>query len=267
VVALNDRLWLTDGQSGADAAVMTLSGLDPARSYRLEIASSQAGGGTSGDEPGYYRLEGAQGTVVPALNGLTGEALPYDDGMEGHVWTKRVNAPDGKEGWLLWENAAPNAEGELVLVTRTSASSTSRGGLNAMLIQWDESTEGASLQDWLNEHGIADPDEMIDLGNGRQRRAGDLYTMGAWREGPGQPWQGVLRAGAPAFNGANGMDIGFTAQPNRIYVLQSIASLTDPAAEWTDAAPPLAQAGEQVFSLLPPGEGKRFYRIKVDVVD
>jgi hypothetical protein len=178
-----------------------------------------------------------------------------------------VNAPDGEEGWLLWENVAPNAEGEIVLMTRTGGSNTSRGGLNAMLIQWDESTEGASLQNWLDEHGVAGPDEIIDLGNGRQRRAGDLYTMGAWREGPGQPWQGVLRAQPPVPNGAGGFQLQFSPQPDRLYILQSSPSLTEPAADWTDESTLLTQEGDQSFTLAPPADGERFYRIRVEVVD
>ncbi|MFP4261345.1 MAG: immunoglobulin domain-containing protein [Opitutales bacterium] len=265
-IAINDRLWLSKGKTGADSATLRITGLDVGRSYRMEIASSQAGGGRNGSEPGYVRLEDANG-IVPAKNAFTGGNLPFDSTFNGYSWTVRVNGNGGEEGWLLWEEVVADAQGEVLLTTSTSSEGTSRGALNTLYLeQLPENTDDAYAA-WLSQHGLTDDGELVsDTGFTPL----ELYTMGAYKsetvlqEGEGA-WSGLLRIGAMEVNSDGGMDLNFTGQPDRRYVLQHAEDLSAPV-EWTDGEERIpTEEGPQSFTIGSPPGDQAFYRIKVEI--
>ena len=258
-IALNDRLWLSNGNSGADSATLRITGLDAGRSYRLEIASSQAGGGSNGSEPGFVRLEDANG-VVPAKNAFTGETLPLDNGFNGYSWTVRVDGNGGEEGWLLWENVVADDQGEVLLTTSTSGEGESRGSLNALYLEQLPDDTGDAYAQWLDEHGLTDNDEPVaDTG----LTPSQLYTMGAYKNAGGN-WQGFLQMQSIAPNGADGMQVTFWAQPGRRYVLQHADDLSTPT--WNDGEEVIADAEGDLNLPLPSLiENQGFYRIKVEL--
>ncbi|MCC5842266.1 MAG: immunoglobulin domain-containing protein [Opitutales bacterium] len=123
---LNDRLWVNQGDSG----ILRFRNLDPAKTYTLEIASGFAGAGAAGADPGIFEVLGATGPVE-GFNAHTDESL----GTE-LFWTSRGpndggNAPYAVEGWMIWREIAPDAEGRIDVVLTTTSQSLSRVSLNA----------------------------------------------------------------------------------------------------------------------------------------
>jgi PKD repeat protein len=124
--ALDDRLWVDRNHS----ATLRFRNLNPNRTYTLEIASGFAGAGTNGNEPGIFRVMGADG-IVEGFNAHSGESL----GTQVH-WTSRSpadggNAPHAQEGWMIWNEVAPTAEGQIDVLLSTTSDSTARVSLNA----------------------------------------------------------------------------------------------------------------------------------------
>ncbi|MDT9272859.1 MAG: hypothetical protein P5672_26040, partial [Limnospira sp. PMC 1234.20] len=124
--ALNDRLWVSNGHS----ATLRFRNLNPEKTYTLEIASGFAGGGSNGNEPGIFEVMGAE-DAVEGRNAHTRQQL----GTQVH-WTSRSpndggNAPHAQEGWIIWENVRPNAEGHIDVRLSTGTASTARVSLNA----------------------------------------------------------------------------------------------------------------------------------------
>jgi hypothetical protein len=124
--ALNDRLWVSNGHT----ATLRFRNLDPEKSYTLEIASGFAGSGDNGNEPGIFEVVGAGGSVA-GVNAHNGDNL----GVQVH-WTSRGpndggNPPYAVEGWMVWENVTPNAEGQIDVLLSTVSSGTARVSLNA----------------------------------------------------------------------------------------------------------------------------------------
>jgi hypothetical protein len=123
---LNDRLWVDRNRS----ATLRFRNLDPAKTYTLEIASGFAGDGSAGADHGNYQVVGASG-AVEGFNAHTGESL----GTEV-PWTSRGpndggNAPHSAEGWMIWEEVAPDAEGRIDLLVASTSATLSRISLNA----------------------------------------------------------------------------------------------------------------------------------------
>lgn len=124
--ALNDRLWVDRNHS----ATLRFRNLNPNRTYTLEIASGFAGAGTNGNEPGIFRVMGADG-AVEGFNAYTEASL----GTQVH-WTSRGpndggNAPHSQEGWMIWEEIAPTEEGQIDVLLSTTSANTARVSLNA----------------------------------------------------------------------------------------------------------------------------------------
>lgn len=151
VEALNDRLFVDQGHT----ATLRFRNLDPAKTYRLEIASGFAGSGSNGNEPGLFQVIGASGGVE-GFNAHNQQSL----GTQVH-WTSRGptdggNAPYALEGWMIWEDISPKAAGHIDVLLSTVSASTARVSINAArLIQLpepveqgpdiDQHPEGASL--------------------------------------------------------------------------------------------------------------------------
>ncbi|MCC5806247.1 MAG: immunoglobulin domain-containing protein [Opitutales bacterium] len=123
---LNDRLWIDAGGS----ATLRFHNLDPAKTYTLEIASGFAAAGSAGAEPGIFEVMGADGPVE-GFNAYTEESLGTQV-----FWTSRGpndggNAPYAVEGWMIWHEVEPDAEGRIDVVLSTTSASLSRVSLNA----------------------------------------------------------------------------------------------------------------------------------------
>jgi hypothetical protein len=133
--ALADRLFNSNGQTGS----MVISGLNPALSYNIELASAfQAASGGAGSTPSVLNMVDANGVDadgkgVPLINVHTGAELTFDNG-NGYFWTVRTGQGDWQEGWLGWLGAVPNASGELIINYNTGQGSLSRTAFNAMEI-------------------------------------------------------------------------------------------------------------------------------------
>lgn len=143
--SLRDRLFNSDGQTGS----LVLSGLDPSRTYDIELASAfQAAAGAAGATPFAINMVDANGVDadgkgVTAFNVDTGLELTFDSGR-GYLWTVRTGQ-GSEEGWLGWFDAVPTPAGELVLNFDTTGGSLSRSAFNAMEITVPEPSTYAAL--------------------------------------------------------------------------------------------------------------------------
>ncbi|MCC5850532.1 MAG: immunoglobulin domain-containing protein [Verrucomicrobia bacterium] len=125
---------------------------------------------------------------------------------------------------------------------------------------------GGPLETWLQENGLEDADEQVEI-DGVLYRAGDLYIMGGRKvEGA---WRGLLTI--QDFNpaqGAEGPGLRIIGQSGRFYFLQKTASLTGGAWE-EDESPPqqVDTENEELTFSLPANEGDelRFFRIRVSL--
>ena len=126
---LNDRLWVAQGHR----ATLRFANLSPARTYTLEIASGFAASGSAGAEPGIFQAVGADGPVE-GFNAHTEESL----GTEVY-WTSRGpndggSPPHSMEGWMVWHEVAPHADGHIDVLLSTASDSLARVSLNAARI-------------------------------------------------------------------------------------------------------------------------------------
>jgi hypothetical protein len=124
---LNDRLWVTNGRS----ATLRFRNLDPTKTYILEIASGFAGSGSAGATHGTHQVVGASGPVE-GFNAHTDESL----GTQVHWTTRGPNdggsgSPHSAEGWMIWYDIAPDAEGRIEVLLAADAGNLSRVSLNA----------------------------------------------------------------------------------------------------------------------------------------
>jgi len=136
--ALDDRLWLSEGESGS----LTISGLDSNTSYDIELASAfNADAGSSGNAPSFLNLIDANGVDgdgkgVTGVNVDSGSELTFNASEGGYAWTVRTGQGDWEEGWLGWFGAVPDVNGELVLsYAAPSGAGDPRVALNAMKIE------------------------------------------------------------------------------------------------------------------------------------
>ncbi|MCC5806246.1 MAG: PKD domain-containing protein [Opitutales bacterium] len=163
---LNDRLWVGSGHS----ATLRFRNLDPAKTYTLEIASGFAASGSAGAEPGIFQVAGADGPVE-GFNAHTEEIL----GTEVY-WTSRGpndggTAPYAVEGWMIWHEVTPSADGHIDVLLSTASDSLARVSLNAARLMEtpqpaDEPAPGTRAAWRLTHFGdSADAGDAADLAN------------------------------------------------------------------------------------------------------
>jgi len=123
-LSLQDRVWTNS------AATMTLSGLNPAITYDLELFSSYASG------------SGGRGSAIMTMTDANGavegfNVFPDPDTSLGTSvnWVTNIEGTNGAEGWIGWFGMTPNASGEITLdIAMGSDDINPRGALNAMQI-------------------------------------------------------------------------------------------------------------------------------------
>ncbi|MCH8527977.1 MAG: immunoglobulin domain-containing protein [Kiritimatiellae bacterium] len=257
--ALNDRLWVDRNHT----ATLRFRNLNPEKTYSLEIASGFAGSGSNGNEPGVFQVTGADG-AVEGFNAFNGNSL----GTQVH-WTSRGptdggNAPYAVEGWMIWEDVSPNAEGHIDVLLSTGSASTARVSLNAArLIEMPDAPgpeEGFDL--WREENNLGEDIEenstVPELNH--LLTYGDLFVMGAVRSGG--DWANVLHAQFQPGEAEERM-LRFFGVSGRRYRVQWTDNLVNPA--WQNAESVLSGNDQELqFSPEPPESGAgRFYRIQV----
>lgn len=257
--ALNDRLWVSNGHS----ATLRFRNLNPEKTYTLEIASGFAGGGSNGNEPGIFEVMGAE-DAVEGRNAHTRQQL----GTQVH-WTSRGpndggNAPHAQEGWMIWENVRPNAEGHIDVRLSTGTASTARVSLNAArLIENPPQNGGTAFENWLNEN---DWDEEAAVHHqGWLLTAAAAFGMGLRRMNG--EWTGAIPLLTAAETGApQTLTLHLTGNPGRWYQLEARDRLeADGEAAWLPVSGLRPGQGETLaFTTDPPGPGgSRFYRVRV----
>jgi hypothetical protein len=154
-LALSDRMWISNG----DSATLRLSNLQAGQLYDIEIASSFAGSGSAGANPGVFQVVGASGPVE-GLNPHTEVNL----GTEIY-WTSRGPDDGGDEnsteGWMRWSGVQADVSGEIQILLWAPTDSLSRVSVNAMrLISSDSNSSGpevSTLEDWrLWHYGVSE---------------------------------------------------------------------------------------------------------------
>jgi hypothetical protein len=121
-LSLQDRVWSNS------AATMTLSGLNTAETYDLELFSSYSSG-SSGRGAAIMTMTDDNG----AVEGFN--VFPNPDTSLGTSvnWATNVQGTNGEEGWIGWFGMTPNASGEITLaIAMGSDDINPRGALNAM---------------------------------------------------------------------------------------------------------------------------------------
>jgi len=123
-LALQDRVWTNS------AASMTLSGLDPSKTYDIEIFSSySSGSGGRGSE--ILTMTDANG-AVEGFNVFTDPDTSLGTSVN---WATNIEGINGQEGWIGWFGLTPNASGVITLdIAMGSDDINPRGALNAMQI-------------------------------------------------------------------------------------------------------------------------------------
>ena len=126
--ALSDRMWVNRG----DTAVLRFENLRAGSEYQLEIASSFAGDGRAGEQPGIFSVTGGEGAVA-GFNAHSGDSL----GTQVY-WTSRGPDDGGNpenhaaEGWMIWPRVQADAAGRIEIHLSTTTHSLSRASVNAL---------------------------------------------------------------------------------------------------------------------------------------
>jgi uncharacterized repeat protein (TIGR02543 family) len=208
--------------------------------------------GSQGPGEGFtvtYAANGGDGPVPEDLNQYAYEQEITVMGLgavcrEGYVFTGWRDTKTGVTYQPLETFAMP--EGNVVLTA-----------------QWTGEPTEPSFEDWLSANNVEG--DMVDVG-GQSFPASHLFVMGASVNGSGE-WEGLLRADAPVPDGNGGMELMFTAQPGRRYILQRSETLAPP--HWVDVDEEVVTGtGPQQFSFAGVSEGgSSFYRIRVEMLD
>jgi subtilisin family serine protease len=134
-----------------------------------------------------------------------------------------------------------------------------------LVAQWDDESAKTPFELWLQENdlqgGAGDEEQVTGL------TLWDLFIMGASLDG--DVWEGILVVESFEAVGHSGMELSFTAQPGRQYTLEHSSDLV--SGDWQPLGEVQTHDSEQMgirtFSVIPPGSGPQFFRIRVEILD